>query len=137
MVIRYMLDTDACIALIKNRPEAMRVRLTRLSPQEVGMSGIVAAELWFGVAHSQKKKQNEAALKDFMDYVTLLDWPSEASPLYGKIREGLQKQGRPIGAMDLLIGVHALFLDAVLVTNNTREFERVPGLKIENWAATR
>lgn len=137
MVIRYMLDTDACIALIKNRPEAMRVRLTRLSPQEVGMSGIVAAELWFGVAHSQKKKQNEAALKDFMDYVTLLDWPSEASPLYGKIREGLQKQGRPIGAMDLLIGVHALFLDAVLVTNNTKEFERVPGLKIENWAATR
>jgi len=137
MVIRYMLDTDACIALIKNRPEAMRVRLTRLSPQEVGMSGIVAAELWFGVAHSQKKKQNEAALKGFMDYVTLLDWPSEASPLYGKIREGLQKQGRPIGAMDLLIGVHALFLDAVLVTNNTREFERVPGLKIENWAATR
>jgi len=136
MVIRYMLDTDACIALIKNRPEAMRVRLSSLSPEEVGVSGIVAAELWFGVAHSQKKKQNEAALKDFMDYATLLDWPSEASHLYGKIREGLQKQGRPIGAMDLLIAAHALFLDTVLVTNNTREFERVPGLRIENWEAT-
>lgn len=133
MVIRYMLDTDACIALIKNRPEAMRSRLSRLSPEEVGISSIVAAELWFGVEHSQKKKQNEAALKDFLDYATLLDWPCEASPLYGKIRVGLQKQGTPIGAMDLLIASHALFLDAVLVTNNTREFERVPDLKIENW----
>ncbi|MBU0990827.1 MAG: VapC toxin family PIN domain ribonuclease, partial [Proteobacteria bacterium] len=57
------------------------------------------------------------------------------SQLYGKIREGLQKQGTPIGAMDLLIAAHAIFLDAVLVTNNTREFERVPGLKIENWEA--
>jgi tRNA(fMet)-specific endonuclease VapC len=135
MVIRYMLDTDACIALIKNRPDAMRNRLSRLSPEEVGISGIVAAKLWFGVAHSQKKKQNEAALKDFLDYATLLDWPCEASPLYGKIRAGLQKQGKPIGAMDLLIASHALFLEAVLVTNNTREFERVPDLKIENWEA--
>ena len=136
MVIRYMLDTDACIALIKNRPETMRIRLSGLSPEEVGVSGIVAAELWFGVAHSQKKKQNEAALKDFLDYATLLDWPWETSALYGKIRSGLQKRGTPIGAMDLLIATHALFLEAALVTNNTREFERVPGLKIENWEAT-
>jgi len=135
MVIRYMLDTDACIALIKNRPEAMRRRLSCLSPEEVGISSIVAAELWFGVAHSQKKKQNEAALKDFLDYTSLMNWPCEASPLYGKIRSGLQKQGTPIGAMDLLIASHALFLKAVLVTNNTREFERVPQLKIENWEA--
>jgi len=135
MVIRYMIDTDACIAMIKNRPEAMRSRLSSLSPEEVGISSIVAAELWFGVAHSQKKKQNAAALKDFLDYATLLDWPCEASPLYGKIRAALQKQGTPIGAMDLLIASHALFLDAVLVTNNIREFERVPDLKIENWEA--
>ena len=136
MVMRYMLDTDACIALIKNRPEAMRNRLLGLSPEEVGVSSIVVAELWFGVAHSQKKKQNEAALKDFLDYTILLNWPCEASPLYGKIRSGLQKKGTPIGAMDLLIASHALFLNAVLVTNNTREFERVPHLKVENWEAT-
>ena len=135
MVIRYMLDTDACIALIKNRPETMRIRLSRLSPEEVGISSIVGAELWFGVAHSQKKNQNEAAMKDFLGYATLLDWPCEASPLYGKIRAGLQKQGTPIGAMDLLIASHVLFLDAVLVTNNTGDFERVPDLKIENWEA--
>lgn len=135
MVIRYMLDTDACIALIKNRPEAMRIRLSRLSPEEIGISSIVGAELWFGVAHSQKKNQNEAALNDFLDFATLLDWPCEAAPLYGKIRAGLQKQGTPIGAMDLLIASHALFLDVVLVTNNTKEFKRVPDLKIENWEA--
>jgi tRNA(fMet)-specific endonuclease VapC len=67
MVDRYLLDTDACIALIKNRPEGMRGRLARLSPEEVGISSIVAAKLWFGVGHSQKKKQNEAALKDFLN----------------------------------------------------------------------
>ncbi len=133
MVTRYMLDTDACITLIKNRPEAMRIQLSRLSPDEVGISSIVTAELWFGVALSQKKRQNQAALKDFLDYATILNWPYEACPIYGQIRTGLQKKGAPIGAMDMLIASHALLLDAVLVTNNTKEFSRVPDLKIENW----
>ena len=133
MVIRYLLDTDACIALIKNRPVSMRNRLSLLTPEEVGVSGIVAAELWFGVANSQKKKKNESALKDFLEFVTLLDWPCEASALYGRVRAQLQQQGTLIGAMDLLIASHALFIDTILVTNNTREFERVPGLKVENW----
>lgn len=135
MVIRYMLDTDACIALIKDRPDWMRSRLIRLSPEEVGVSGIVAAELWFGVAHSVKKRQNEYALKDFLSYVTLLDWPSEAAALYGHIRSGLQRKGTLIGAMDLLIAAHSVFIDAVLVTKKVREFKRVPDLKIENWEA--
>lgn len=133
MVIRYMLDTDVCIALIKNRPASMRSRLSLLTSEEVGISSIVAAELWFGVANSQKKKKNESALKDFLEFVTLLDWPGEASRLYGQIRAQLQKLGTPIGAMDLLIASHALFIDTVLVTNNTMEFERVSDLKIENW----
>jgi tRNA(fMet)-specific endonuclease VapC len=133
VVIRYLLDTDACIALIKNRPVSMRNRLSLLTPEEVGISGIVAAELWFGVANSQKKKKNESALKDFLEVVTLLDWPCEASALYGRVRAQLQQQGTPIGAMDLLIASHALFIDTILVTNNTRQFERVPGLKVENW----
>jgi tRNA(fMet)-specific endonuclease VapC len=137
MVIRYMLDTDVCIALIKNRPVSMQNRLSLLIPEEVGISSMVAAELWFGVANSQKKKKNEAALKDFLEFVSLLDWPCEASPLYGHIRSQLQKLGTPIGAMDLLIASHALFLDTVLVTNNTREFERVPDLKVENWLSDR
>ncbi len=93
MVIRYMLDTDACIALIKNRPVSMRSRLSLLTPEEVGISSIVAAELWFGVAKSQKKKKNESALKDFLEFVTLLDWPCEASPLYGQIRATASETG--------------------------------------------
>jgi tRNA(fMet)-specific endonuclease VapC len=135
MVIRYMLDTNVCIALIKHRPNGIRRRLVQLSPDEIGVSGIVAAELWFGVANSQKKKQNSVALADFLNYATVLDWPYRGANLYGKIRAGLQKRGTPIGAMDLLIATHALFLETVLVTNNTREFERVPGLKLENWEA--
>jgi len=133
MVIHYMLDTDTCITLIKDRPEAMRLQLSRLSPGEVGISSIVTAELWFGVSLSQKKKQNQAALKDFLDYATILDWPYQACPIYGQIRTGLQKKGTPIGAMDMLIASHALLLNAILVTNNTKEFSRVPDLKIENW----
>lgn len=73
MVISYMLDTDICIALIKNRPETMLKRLSELAPEEVGISGIVVAELWFGIEYSQKKKQNTAALNDFLEYVSLLD----------------------------------------------------------------
>lgn len=135
MVIRYLLDTNVCIAVIKSRPERMRIRLSALSIEEVGISSIVAAELWYGVALSQKKRQNEAALRDFLDCVTILNWPYEASPIYGHIRAILQKKGTPIGAMDLLIASHALCIDAVLVTENTREFQRVPNLKIENWLA--
>jgi len=133
LVIRYMLDTNTCIAIIKRRPDTIKTRLTVLAVEEVGISGIVAAELWYGVAFSQKKKQNETALKDFLDYVTELDWPFEAGAIYGRIRADLKQKGTSIGSMDLLIAAHALFLEAVLVTGNEREFKRVSDLKIENW----
>jgi tRNA(fMet)-specific endonuclease VapC len=128
-----MLDTNTCIAIIKRRPDTIQARLNALSVKEVGISGIVAAELWYGIALSQQKKQNEAALKDFLDYVTVLDWPSEAGEIYGRIRSDLKGKGTPIGAMDLLIAAHALFLEAALVTDNERELQRVPDLKIVNW----
>jgi tRNA(fMet)-specific endonuclease VapC len=134
-VIRYMLDTDTCISLLKARPEKLSKRISHLPVGEVGISSIVAAELWYGVAQSEKKKQNEAALRDFLDFVNVLDWPSGACAVYGRIRAHLKKKGTPIGAMDLLIASHASFLKAVLVTNNTREFDRVPELKLENWLA--
>jgi tRNA(fMet)-specific endonuclease VapC len=128
-----MLDTNTCIAIIKRRPDTVQARLIALSIDAVGISGIVAAELWYGVAFSQKKKQNETALKDFLDYVTELDWPFEAGEVYGRIRSDLKRKGTPIGAMDLLIASHALFLDAILVTDNESEFQRVSDLRIENW----
>lgn len=134
-MIKYMLDTDTCISLIKARPDKISRRLSRLPVEDVGISSIVAAELWYGVALSEKKKQNEAALKDFLDFVKVLDWPAGACPVYRRIRAHLKKKGTLIGAMDLLIASHASFLNAVLVTNNTREFDRVPELKMENWLA--
>ena len=132
-MIRYMLDTNTCIAIIKHQPETIQARLTDLSVDEVAISSIVAAELYYGVAFSQKKKQNEMALKDFLDYVVVLDWPFDACRIYGRLRADLKKKRSPIGAMDLLIAAHALLLDVVLVTGNKREFQRIPGLKIENW----
>ena len=134
-VIKYMLDTNSCIAIMKRRSVAIQDRLVDLATDEVAVSSMVTAELWYGVALSQKKKQNEAALRDFLDFVTILDWPGEASAIYGQIRAGQKEKGTPIGAMDLLIASHALFLDAILVTDNTRELRRVPGLKVENWLA--
>lgn len=134
-MIKYLLDTDTCISLIKARPDKISRRLSRLPVEDVGISSIVAAELWYGVALSEKKKQNEAALQDFIDFVKVLDWPTGACPVYGRIRAHLKKKGTLIGAMDLLIAAHAAFLNAVLVTNNTREFDRVPELKTENWLA--
>ena len=132
-MIRYMLDTNTCIAIIKRRPDSIQTRLADLPVDEVAISSIVAAELSYGVALSQKKKQNETALKDFLDYVVVLDWPFDACRIYGRIREDLKKKGTPIGAMDILIAAHALLLDAVLVTDNEREFARIADLKMENW----
>lgn len=134
-MIRYMLDTNICISLIKVRPNKISRKLSRLPVEDVGISSVVAAELWYGVALSEKRKQNEGALRDFLEFVKVLDWPSGACPVYGRIRANSKKKGTPIGAMDLLIASHASFLNAVLVTNNTREFDRVPELKTENWLA--
>ena len=130
-----MLDTNICIHMIKYHPVSLREKLADVQVGEIAISGIVSAELWYGVACSQRKKGNEAALKDFLQYVEILDWPKGAAPLYGRIRAELRSGGTPIGAMDLLIAIHALFLHKVLITNNQNEFERIPGLKVENWVS--
>jgi len=128
-----MLDTNTCIHIIKYRSEGVYNRMCTLPVEDVALSSIAAAELWYGVALSSKKRQNEAALKDFLEYAEVLNWPNGAGPIYGRIRKHLKEKGTPIGAMDFLIAAYALFLDAVLVTDNTREFERVPDLRLENW----
>ena len=129
----YLLDTNICIAIIKKCPAEVQKKLTRMAVGEVAISSFVLAELWYGVELSEKKEENKTALNNFLQYVTVLDWPDLAGEKYGNIRARLRQKGTPIGANDLLIAAHALALDAVLVSDNTREFLRVPGLKLENW----
>ena len=129
---RLMLDTNICIHAIKrNEPEIVR-RLERTRPRDVAISGVVA-ELWTGVIKSRQRQRNELALNDFLAFVEVLDWPSEAAQLYGEIRATLEAKGRPIGAMDLLIAAHTIHARAVLATWNRDEFARVEGLRIESW----
>jgi tRNA(fMet)-specific endonuclease VapC len=130
---RLMLDTNICIYTIKHQPPQVRVRLEAVRPQDVAISGIVAAELWFGVVKSRRRQHNERALRDFLGFVEVVDWPREAAPLYGELRSRLEARGRPIGNMDTLIAAHALYERATLVTRNRGEFERVEGLQIDCW----
>ena len=82
----------------------------------------------------ERQSSNSEALRAFLQEVEVLDWPSQAADLYGEVRAELRRRGKPIGANDLLIGCHALQLQRVLVTHNVREFDRIPGLKLEDWA---
>ncbi len=128
-----MLDTNICIHAIKrNAPEVLR-RLEKTSPQDVAISSIVAAELWTGVMKSRERQRNERALREFLAFVEVLDWPTEAASVYAEIRAGLEAKGRSIGAMELLIAAHAVHLRATLVTRNRDEFTRVAGLKVLTW----
>ncbi len=131
----YLLDTNICIAIIKKCPPEVKAKMIQRDIGEVAISSIVLAELWYGVELSVKQAENQAALSDFLQYVLVLDWPEQAGREYGKIRAHLKQKGTPIGANDLLIAAHALALDAILVSDNSREFLRVPGLKLENWVA--
>ena len=129
---RLMLDSDICIDVMRERP-AVRARLERTDPKDVAMSSIVAAELWAGVSKSPDTERSKNAVLALLAYVTVLDWPGEAATAYGEIRARLEVAGRSIGAMDLLIAVHALHERAILVTRNLSEFRRVSGLRIESW----
>jgi tRNA(fMet)-specific endonuclease VapC len=133
-VISYLLDTNICIYIIKKRPEQVieRLRHTRIS--EVGVSSITLSELEYGAAKSSRPAQNKLAIIEFLAPFEILPYDDMAAQEYGKVRAYLEKQGTPIGSMDMLIAAHALSLNCILVTNNEREFRQIPTLKIENWA---
>jgi len=101
--MRYMLDTNTCIYIIKHHPPKVKKRLQKIPVGNVGVSSIVVAELCYAVAQSQKRTHNQAALDDFLEYLLVLDWPADAALPYGEARTYLKKKGAPIGAMDLLI----------------------------------
>jgi tRNA(fMet)-specific endonuclease VapC len=131
--MRWMLDTNTCIYVMKHHPPQVQARLRRIAIGEVGISAIVLAELRFGVEKSRRRDENTAALSDFLSYCLVFDWPQQAAGLYARIRTELEAQGTPIGGNDLLIAAHALYLGSTLVTNNVEELSRVRGLVWENW----
>lgn len=130
---RYMLDTDTCSYIMKRSSSGVLKRLSSLPVSDVCISLITKSELLFGVEVSPRRRQDEAALDVFLNYIEVLDFPGQASPHYARIRAELRRQGAMIGANDLFIAAHARSLGLTLVTNNTREFGRLSRLAIENW----
>jgi len=130
----FMLDTDICIYIIKRKPINVLKRLESLQPGQLAMSAITFAELMNGAKKSQHVEANLARLKALGELIEIRPFDKQAAVCYGDIRSGLEKRGEMIGGNDLLIAAHALSLGWVLVTNNEREFGRVEGLKVENWA---
>jgi tRNA(fMet)-specific endonuclease VapC len=130
---RYMLDTDTCSYIMRRSHDALLKRLAKVPVSDVCISVITKSELLFGVEVSPKRRQDEAALAAFLDYVEVLDFPDKASSHYAKIRADLKTRGTMIGANDLFIAAHARSLSLTLITNNTREFKRIRGLSIDNW----
>ena len=131
--VTYLLDTNICIYVINARPAAVLARFMAHEADGIGISVITASELLWG-AHKSGSARNIAALEKFMGPLAVLDYTLECARRYGELRAWLDRQGTPIGPLDQQIAAHALALDVTLVTNNTREFERVPGLRLQNWA---
>lgn len=131
--MRWMLDTDTCIAMIKRRPDGILRRLSGKSIGQVGMSSITLAELSYGTVRSSRPTESQAALRDFLLALEVAAFDEAAARQYGTVRADLAQRGAPIGPLDTLIAVHALALDAVLVSHNVREFKRVRDLRCEDW----
>ena len=133
MSMRLTLDTNICSYVLRRRPVAMVERFAGLEKSQVGLSAIVAAELRFGAA-KLGSSQFSAAVEAWLAGFDVRPWPVDATRHYADIRASLERSGQPIGGMDLLIAAHAMAGDSVLVTNNAREFLRVPGLAVQEWA---
>lgn len=131
--LRYLLDTNICMYILNRKPAHVFRHFLTLSAGEVGISAITGAELSFGVAKSASQR-NQDALAKFLAPLEILPFDEQAMQVYGALRRDLERLGTPIGPLDTLIAAHALSLDAILVTNNLREFSRVKNLRLENWA---
>ena len=132
-MVMYLLDTNTCVYLLNNRPEHVRQRLEQIDIEEVFISSITFFELDSGSRKGIKVAENLARLQRFVSMVKVLPFDTEEAREAGIVRQHLNAIGQPIVNFDLLIAGHALALDAVVVTNNVKAFERVPRLKVENW----
>lgn len=133
MLPEYLLDTDTCIYITKHKPINVIKKFQQLQVGVVAMSVVNYGELYYGSEKSMHAKKAHAALEALIGVIPVLPLPQEAGKQYGRIRAQLEKSGNLIGNNDLWIAAHCLTLDIILVTNNTREFKRVPKLRIENW----
>ncbi|MBF0293689.1 MAG: type II toxin-antitoxin system VapC family toxin [Magnetococcales bacterium] len=131
--MRYMLDTNACIGVIKGTPPVLRRRLLDVPPGEVAISQIVHYELRVGVCRSRQVEKNRANLEHFLGYIRVMDFGEHQSAVAAELRCDLTRKGQPIGPLDTLIAAHAHSLNAILITHNTSEFQRVDGLLVEDW----
>jgi len=129
----YLLDTNICIYIINKRPPEVFERFRRIKLMQLHIPSIVISELYFGLEKNQSHQRNASFLEDFIAPLTVTGFSIEAAKQAAKIRYKLRKQGTPIGAYDIQIAAVAIAEDMVLLTNNTKEFERIDGLKLENW----
>lgn len=128
-----MLDTNICIYIIKKRPVQVLQILQTKKVGDICISAITLAELEYGVEKSEQKLKNQLALAEFLAPIEIINFNDTAAKMFGIIRAHLERTGKTIGPFDLQIAAHALTEELILVTNNVKEFERVPNLKIENW----
>lgn len=131
--MRYMLDTNICIYLIKHKPLQVFEKLQEHNPDEICISAVTYAELVHGVEKSKAVERNRLALTILLSNIEILDFDMKAAEEYGRIRADLEKKGTPIGPLDMMIAGHAKSLGYTVVTNNLGEFKRVEGLQYENW----
>ena len=131
--MKYMLDTNICIYAIKHKPDMVIKNFLSHEPEDLCISAVTYAELMHGVEKSMAADRNRIALSLFLSPITILEFDSHAAEEYGRIKADLEKKGTPIGPMDTLIAGHAKSKGLILVTNNTREFNRVADLTIEDW----
>jgi tRNA(fMet)-specific endonuclease VapC len=132
--MKYLLDTNICIYIIKKQPISVIQHLTKTSVNDIGISVITYSELEYGVSKSQHQAKNKIALMEFLAPFSIIPFTEIAGEKYGEIRVNLEKKGLIIGNMDMLIAAHALSSNLILVTNNQNEFNRISDLKIENWS---
>ncbi len=129
----WLLDTDICIYFMEGRAAHVRSRIRRTPAPELGIPAIATAELRYGAVHSGRRISNSERLTSFLESLHVYPFDDEAARHFADLKHALVSAGTPIGPMDMLIAATALANDAILVTNNTREFSRVPGLRLENW----
>jgi len=132
--MKYLLDTNICIYIINEKPKKILIKFERYPVHEFGISSITQAELQYGVAKSKNKRTNQGALNEFLLPLTIFPFHGDKLvACYGEIRALLESKGKTIGPLDMLIAAHALSLDLTIISNNIKEFSRVPDLKCENW----